>query len=323
MLPDLSRLSLLVKATVDTDVKRKRGANAPVEPGNQGASPNDWLTVLPRELVEYVTSFPKGMPCKRIYELCSINRYFKKLCDDEEFWQYQCTKREYTRKSRVDWFKHVNDIVSDNVSWKQCYLWWCRHTLTNDTILAAVGAVLSQGEPYKHEVYGPIADWDVSEVTNMEGLFANRATFTGDLSQWDVSNVTNMKEMFLLATKFDSNLDEWNVRKVTSMQGMFQKAYTFKGSGLSGWVVSEVTNMANMFNAASNFNADLSEWDISKVLDRRDMFEGAKEYKPELGYDLGEIRMSRGQTSILDVLSFMRGSRAPPNADGRRRLRLE
>ena len=40
--------------------------------------------------------------------------------------------------------------------------------------------------------YGPIENWDVSEVTDMHFLFWEKGTFNSDLSSWDVSRVTTM-----------------------------------------------------------------------------------------------------------------------------------
>ena len=40
--------------------------------------------------------------------------------------------------------------------------------------------------------YGPIENWDVSEVTDISHLFSSKATFNSDLSSWDVSRVTIM-----------------------------------------------------------------------------------------------------------------------------------
>ena len=50
--------------------------------------------------------------------------------------------------------------------------------------------------------HGPIGSWDVSGVTDMSPLFADKSwklfsgadKFNGDLSKWDVSRVTNMEE---------------------------------------------------------------------------------------------------------------------------------
>ena len=41
--------------------------------------------------------------------------------------------------------------------------------------------------------YGPIENWDVSEVTNMRSLFYQKGTMNADLSRWDVSGVTTMQ----------------------------------------------------------------------------------------------------------------------------------
>ena len=41
----------------------------------------------------------------------------------------------------------------------------------------------------------PIGDWDVSSVTNMEGMF-DATVFNQPIGDWDVSSVTNMGNMF-------------------------------------------------------------------------------------------------------------------------------
>ena len=97
------------------------------------------------------------------------------------------------------------------------------------------------------QVFGQIEAWDVSTVTNMEGVFRNA---TGgqliDFSHWNVSNVTNMKEMFCDCKIYIDGLSKWNVSKVTNMQGMFEKCTTLFQQPLN-WDVSNVTNMDRMF----------------------------------------------------------------------------
>ena len=41
--------------------------------------------------------------------------------------------------------------------------------------------------------FGPIGEWDVSRVTDMESLFEDNVNAVADLNNWDVSAVTNMR----------------------------------------------------------------------------------------------------------------------------------
>ena len=42
-------------------------------------------------------------------------------------------------------------------------------------------------------MYGPIENWDVSQITSMKYLFWARETFDEDISKWDTSGTTNME----------------------------------------------------------------------------------------------------------------------------------
>ena len=42
----------------------------------------------------------------------------------------------------------------------------------------------------KNSFNSDISAWDVSNVTDMEGIFMVQTSFNGDLSSWDVSNAT-------------------------------------------------------------------------------------------------------------------------------------
>ena len=66
-----------------------------------------------------------------------------------------------------------------------------------------------------------ISAWNVSQVTNMEGLFNGATEFNQDISNWNVSAVTTMAGMFYGASSFNSDLSGWDVGRVTTMNSMF------------------------------------------------------------------------------------------------------
>ncbi len=61
-----------------------------------------------------------------------------------------------------------------------------------------------------------ISNWDVSNVSNMKGMFAGATSFNQDISNWDVSNVSNMFAMFDTATSFNQNLSKWDISNAES-----------------------------------------------------------------------------------------------------------
>ena len=123
---------------------------------------------------------------------------------------------------------------------------------------------------------GNISSWDVSNVTNMHGMFSS-CKFNGDISKWNVSKVTDMSEMFKGVSDpfcpdknpFNGDISLWDVSNVTNMSEMFYDSQ-FNGD-ISNWDVSNVTNMSEMFYD-SQFNGDISKWDVSNVSDMTGLF---------------------------------------------------
>jgi len=113
--------------------------------------------------------------------------------------------------------------------------------------------------------YSPdVSKWDVSNVTNMSGMFWG-ANFNPDVSKWDVSNVKFMPNMFRGAEKFNQPIGGWNVSNVLDMNSMFNYATSFN-QDISKWDVSSVVDMSNMFPATKAFrNHDLSKWNVERV----------------------------------------------------------
>ena len=117
-----------------------------------------------------------------------------------------------------------------------------------------------------------LSNWDVSNVTTMEGLFNNCKKFNCDLSKWDVSNVKDMSYMFYNCGNFDCDLSNWDVSKVTNMYTMFEGCSKFKGKGLENWNVSKVENISYMFFDCINFDCNLSNWNVNNVKNMERMF---------------------------------------------------
>ena len=144
-------------------------------------------------------------------------------------------------------------------------------------------------------IYGNFSNWDVSEVTDMQGLFSHNYDFNEDISTWDVSRVINMKSMFYGASKFNQDISRWNVSKVTDMQGLFCGASKFN-QDISRWNVSQATNMGSMFQGASEFNQDISRWDVSQVSNMNFMFLNAYKFNQDISVwnvsmVIGKIKM--------------------------------
>jgi surface protein len=94
-------------------------------------------------------------------------------------------------------------------------------------------------------------DWDVSLVTDTQGLF--RDCPTGDSSCGGV--VTN-------TSAFNADISAWDTSQVTDMGYMFYGAAVFN-QPIGTWSTSKVTNMQRMFTLAGVFNQDIGSWDTS------------------------------------------------------------
>ena len=98
--------------------------------------------------------------------------------------------------------------------------------------------------------YGPIADWDVSAISTMRGLFYNLPNFNADISSWDTSSVTDMGGLFYNSPNFNADISSWDTSRVTDMRFMFFAARAFD-QPLS-FDTSSVTAMTGMFQVSSS-----------------------------------------------------------------------
>jgi surface protein len=107
---------------------------------------------------------------------------------------------------------------------------------------------------------GDIANWDVSQVTDMNELFCTSATRCSDpvqgdcnpnISKWNTANVISMYDMFYGASAFNQAIGNWNTAKVTSMWRMFYGASAF--------------NQKLCWPHNDTFPDQYAMWDYSKV----------------------------------------------------------
>ena len=107
---------------------------------------------------------------------------------------------------------------------------------------------------------------DLSAVTNMSKMFVDCTSFIGNnsMNNWDVSTVTNMEGMFSGAQLFNSDISNWDVSNVTTMRQMFEVCFSFN-QPIGSWNVGKVTLMDWMFSSCSAFNQPIGNWDVSGI----------------------------------------------------------
>ena len=129
-----------------------------------------------------------------------------------------------------------------------------------------------------------ISDWNTSNVTNMNHMFTHTKDFNRPVGNWDTSKVTNMRRMFAGCWYFNQDIRNWDTSKVTDMNGMFYSTdfnYPINTTG-NKWNTSNVTDMASMFQYAPYFNQNISNWDTSKVTDMNYMFGAASSFNQNI-----------------------------------------
>ena len=95
---------------------------------------------------------------------------------------------------------------------------------------------------------GGIDTPDLSQVTDMSGMFAGCTAFNQPLNSWNVSNVQKMGRM-----SYDSD----------RVSGMFLDCSSFN-QPLNNWDVSKVESMGDMFAGCTSFDQDLGMWKLER-----------------------------------------------------------
>ncbi len=184
--------------------------------------------------------------------------------------------------------------------------------------------------------------WDTSKVENMSTMFAgflatNIYRELKGIEDLDVSNVTNMYGMFEYTRGLKNDqieqpeplkidLSKWNTSKVENMAETFYgtgglgseaDAISLMISGVSNWNTSSVTNMDSTFRGSylAYDSLDLSAWDTSKVTNMHGMFANLHAEKPE--GKTTTLNLSGWNTSNVTNMSGMFGDATNPDQLGR------
>lgn len=174
-----------------------------------------------------------------------------------------------------------------------------RQPLTDETIRRAAKAYDS---PDVVDQFGPIEEWDTSQVTTMKRLFFKDTSFNRDISAWDVSNVMDMSEMFTGAHSFNQDISAWDVSIVEYMTSMFMDARAFN-QPIGSWNVTDVFSMESMFDHAISFQQDISAWNIYLVRTTKNMFRGAQTFNQTIGsWDMSNVKDTSGM--FWDAVAF-------------------
>ena len=89
-----------------------------------------------------------------------------------------------------------------------------------------------------------VSNFDTSNVTDMNSLFASATNFNQSVSNFDTSKVTTMENMFYGATAFNQDIRDWNISSLGNKSLMFSGA----------------TKMINIYTGKSGFGTTPELW---------------------------------------------------------------
>lgn len=175
-----------------------------------------------------------------------------------------------------------------------------------------------------------MSNWNISNVTNLNGTFTGCFLFNQPVGNWNTSNVTQMSSTFVQATSFNQPLSNWNTSKVEDTSAMFHNAFAFNqpignwdmsknknmefmffgtnyNQPLANWNTSEVIKMSYMFKNAALFNQNIENWNTAHVMNAEFMFENATSFNQNLGnWNLASLStaMFMLHNTALDCLNY-------------------
>ncbi len=148
---------------------------------------------------------------------------------------------------------------------------------------------------------GTLSTWDVSNVTDMDGMFNGASLFNTDLSSWTTfsSSLNDLSFMFKGATAFNNNISTWDTSGIQSFESMFEDATSFDYD-ISSWDMGLGNNFKQMFKNATSFNQNIGSWTFTPGAGftgqvAYGMFEGASAFNQDIGsWYTGRLQYNMG-----------------------------
>lgn len=112
---------------------------------------------------------------------------------------------------------------------------------------------------------------NLSELTDMTGMFREASSFNQDINDWDVSNVTQMNGLFRDAISFNQDLSDWDLSNVTDMSNMFANvtlSVENYDNTLIGWATDTsgtVGDGTDDIPMGVNFNGGNNQYCLSEI----------------------------------------------------------
>ena len=109
-----------------------------------------------------------------------------------------------------------------------------------------------------------VSGWDVSGVTNFNGVFKGCTVFNQNVNEWDVSSGTTFVEMFQSCKGYNQPLIDWNMNKAVNINYLLKDCITFNRD-IGGWELDSLQSAIGVIDNCISFVQDLSQWCVTNI----------------------------------------------------------
>lgn len=178
--------------------------------------------------------------------------------------------------------KNVDNMFKDTTTFNK-YIegWFAPFGAVVGNVLESAAGMFENAAAYNEK----IANWNMSSVKNVSGMFKNNTTFTGYIEPWfnQSNEVEDLSSMFEGST-YTGKLVEWKLPSAKTTSNMFKDA-SFDGY-IQSWFKYDtdttfvIEDMSGMFSGSSlygtnaNTSKGVNQWDVRTVKNAAGMFEG-------------------------------------------------